>query len=344
MKNTYFSTFITGLQEIVDISLKRDFPDAEIVLLLDGLVVYRTNQSLQKVKELRCLNNTFLLFKLFENISGEKPIEIMMRRVMEDSNTMDKLPNGLTLNNSTFRVVASQENQLVSVNKQLLEQIERLFKAKLNLLRVNRSKSDFEVWFLWRTEDRGFVGLRLTKTPNHEKTLHKGELRPELANLMCAISEPASSDVFLDPYAGYGSIPIERAIAFPYKQIIANEKDPATLKILEDKVKQIKQKIVVEKWNALDLNYLKDNSVDKIITDPPWGVFTSQEVDFNDFYSRMLKEFTRVIKPSGLIVILMGRKGLFEQVLGKFPSLSPVKKYNTLVSGKKATIYKLRSN
>ena len=344
MKNTYFSTFITGLQEIVDISLKRDFPDAEIVLLLDGLVVYRTNQSLQKVKELRCLNNTFLLFKLFENISGEKPIEIMMRRVMEDSNTMDKLPNGLTLNNSTFRVVASQENQLVSVNKQLLEQIERLFKAKLNLLRVNRSKSDFEVWFLWRTEGYGFVGLRLTKTPNHEKTLHKGELRPELANLMCAISEPASSDVFLDPYAGYGSIPIERAIAFPYKQIIANEKDPATLKILEDKVKQIKQKIVVEKWNALDLNYLKDNSVDKIITDPPWGVFTSQEVDFNDFYSRMLKEFTRVIKPGGLIVILMGRKDLFEQVLGRFSSLSPVKKYDTLVSGKKAAIYKLRSN
>lgn len=327
---------------MVETALRRDLKDIEVSLLLDGLIVYRTNKSFQKVKSLRYLNNTFLFFKLFEELNSGHPIEFMMKNLLKDSRSIGKLPDGLSLNRFSFRVITSQENQMVTVNKQLLEQTEQLFKSRLHLQRVDRSKPETEVWFLWRNEGYGFVGLRLTRTPNYEKTLNKGELRPELANLMCMASEPTPNDVFLDPFAGYGSIPIERAKAFPYKQIIAGEKDSVTFRILERKIKQIKQKIIVGKWDALVLGGLKDNSIDKIVTDPPWGIFSNKGVNFDDFYNKMLKGFVRVIKPGGVIVVLMGQKDLFERVLGRFSSLSLLKKYDTLVSGKKASVYKIR--
>lgn len=56
----------------------------------------------------------------------------------------------------------------------------------------------------------------------------------------------------------------------------------------------------------------------------------------------MLKEFIRVLKPGGLMVILIGQKELFEKVLTNFPDLQFVEKYNILVSGKKAAIYKIK--
>lgn len=342
MSHTYFSTFITGLREIVSEALKKKLKDADVILLLDGLVVYRTNRSLQEIKNIRFLNNTFLLFRLFDNLK-DNPLESMIKGVLKNPNTVRKPPN-LFLNKLSFRVIASKENQLVSVNKPLVERVENLFKTRLHLQRVDRSKPDIEIWFLWRNEGYGFVGLRLTRTPNYEKTLHKGELRPKLANLMCLASKPSPNDVFLDPFAGFGSIPIERVKAFPYKQVIASEKEPQTFKILENKIRKVRKKITIGKWNALDLVSLKDSSINKIVTDPPWGIFNGQNVDLDDFYTRMLKEFDRLLKPGGLMVVLMAQKDLFEQVLGKLPQFDLLKKYDTLVSGKKASIYKMKKN
>jgi 23S rRNA G2445 N2-methylase RlmL len=338
MEHTYFSTFITGFQEVVETSLRQDLKDVKVILTLDGLIVYCTGQSYQKIKSLRYLNNTFLLFKLFSNLNGKLPVEFMMKSLLKDSRTIGKLPSGLSLRKLSFRVITSQENQMVGVNRRLLEKTEQLFKTKLRLNRVDRSKPNIEVWFLWRNEGYGFIGLRLTKTPNYEKTLHKGELRPELANLMCLLSEPSHDDVFLDPFSGYGSIPIERVKTFPYKQVIAGEKDPAVFKLLKGRASRIKRKIVLGHWDALALTKLSDNSVNKIVTDPPWGIFSNKKIN----YAEMLQEFARTLSPDGLLVVLMGQKELFKTALSKYPNLKVLKKYDTLVSGKKASVYKIK--
>jgi tRNA G10 N-methylase Trm11 len=105
----------------------------------------------------------------------------------------------------------------------------------------------------------------------------------------------------------------------------------------------LKDKIKIELVDALDLNSLADNSVDKIVTDPPWGFYFGQGWDLSSFYTAMLKEFSRVIKPNGLMVILIAKKDIFENLLERFfNQLELVKKFNILVSGKKAGVYKIR--
>jgi tRNA G10 N-methylase Trm11 len=339
--NRYYSTFITGFQEIVENELKVRLKDVQIDLVLDGLIVYRTKESLEKITNLRFLNNTFILFNSLESKSSS--VEKLINKFLKDSKSSLNFPKEALKGKRSFRIIASKENQIVSIDKKLLEKLEIMFSKNLRL-QVNRSLPDVEVWFLERSEGYGFVGLRVTKTSNYEKTLHKGELRPELANLMCILAELKKSDVVLDPFAGYGAIPFECARGFEVKKIMAGEKDRKIFKILQEKTNTPKQKIVIGKWDALNLKSLTDDSVDKIITDPPWGFYDDKDINLEKFYRSMLGEFIRVLKPNGFMVLLMAQKEMFEEMLTKFPTLEIQTKYTTLVSGKKATVYKIRKH
>ncbi len=56
----------------------------------------------------------------------------------------------------------------------------------------------------------------------------------------------------------------------------------------------------------------------------------------------MLNEFMRALRPNGIIIILTAQKEVLEDIIGKDTKFSAEAKYDTLVSGKKASIYKIK--
>ncbi|HIH13446.1 TPA: hypothetical protein HA242_07020, partial [Candidatus Woesearchaeota archaeon] len=84
---TYFSTFITGFDEVVAHALKQRIKDVQIELLSDGLVIYKTNTSADVVKQLRFFNNTFVLLKQFPKLE-KNPVNEMIRQAIRDSRIM----------------------------------------------------------------------------------------------------------------------------------------------------------------------------------------------------------------------------------------------------------------
>ena len=89
---------------------------------------------------------------------------------------------------------------------------------------------------------------------------------------------------------------------------------------------------------------LESETVDKIVTDPPWGIFENTGTDINDFYLKFLKLFLFIIKNDGIIVLLTARKEEFRNTVSKFAQFTVIKEYNILVSGKKAAVYKISVN
>ena len=330
--NQYFSTFIVGLGEVIQNQLDKALDDFEVDLLLDGLIVYRSSAPWEKIKSLRFLNNSFLCLSEFKGkLNG--PMVYMTERVLREP-----LPQ-IKLGKKSFRVIFSLANEPVAVNKDLLAKLEQKISLQYKV-EVDRTSPEMEFWFLYRSEGYGFFGLRLTRHPDYKKILQKGQLRPELANLLCLLSEPKAEDVILDPFAGSGAIPLERA-NFPYKQIYAGEIEEQLVKAIQEKTKG--KKILLLQLDATDLKDFASASIDKIITDPPWGVSVGKDIDIAKLYERMFKEFARVVKPGGLVILLVGNKELFESILKcYFSEFSLLIKYDLLVSGKKAAIYKLK--
>ncbi|PIQ92246.1 MAG: hypothetical protein COV70_01045 [Parcubacteria group bacterium CG11_big_fil_rev_8_21_14_0_20_39_22] len=340
---TYFSTFITGTQEIVKEFLAKR--GVKIKLLLDGLVVYESDYPEREIRNFHIFNNTYLLLRSFSNLAPDaKSLEKILAMVSHDKNLQHQIAINLPSRKRNFKIVSSLENSMVPVSRELLQKLESII-LRTPGTRLNIQKPDLEFWALLRRERYGFFGIRVTYPFRHENYREKGELRKEISYILSFLSKPNPKDVVLDPFAGYGSIPIERAASFPYKEIIAVEKEDDLISKLKQKVKASGKKIEVIRGNALALSGIQNKSIDKIISDPPWGEY-KEVPDLEKFYESLLLEFDRILKKEGVIVLLIGAKDIFENILqNKFTNIFQLqKKYDILVSGKKAAIYKLVRN
>lgn len=215
---SYFSTFITGFDKVVEKALIDRLKDVQIELLTDGLVIYKTTAKPDEIKKLKFLNNSFVLLRKFERVS-ENSVKDILKALIKDNNLENIISRSFS-KHLKFRIRASVKNQFVSIDKNILRNLEEKIAQTARNLIVDRSLPDIELLITVRSEGFGLAGIQFSSRPNYEKTLEKGELYPELAYILCLISEPSKDDVFFDPFAGHGSIPAQR-LHFLHKEIRA---------------------------------------------------------------------------------------------------------------------------
>lgn len=337
----YYSTFLSGTSDIVEVLLKKDLKDINVMQKLDGLIEYSTATDVKKLKSLKYLNNTFqILYKLrsAKRNAFEETIEKILLNHSFDKKI--NLPKGNF--NNTFRIVVSDENNLVKINKELLLKIENKIATNFSL-RVHRAKPNYQFWILKRSEGGVYFSLRLTKIQKKDKERSKGELKPQLAYILAAMSDPQEGELFLDPFCGSGSIPLARASMTRKGLILASDIEESLTSKLKEKVKclGLKNKIVVKTVDALKPDSYKDSSIHKIVTDPPWGYY-KHIVDLQSHWEKILSFFERILIDNGVLVVLLANDERFFKVFSQTKNFLILKSYTVLVSGRKALILKIK--
>lgn len=341
--NRYYSSFVPGLSEPVEKALIETIPQCKVRLVLDGLIEYDSAVSIEAVRSLPFVTNTFYVLKDFPR-QPNRTLKDIALKLLNDRELVIKNPFH-TKRSDTFRVIVSLANQLMPLEGHIMQALEKRIVSQTGL-HPNRSKPDHEFWLLQRAEGYGFFSLRLSRHKAYDKLLQKGELRPELANILCRLSEPVSGELFLDPFCGSGAIPIQRS-RFPTGLIIASDIDKMKIETLKERVKELglKKKIVVRQDNALNLYRYEANSIHKIVTDPPWGHFEALGMPITEFYDKMVMELYRILTLNGRLVILTAQSDLLEGSAQRLASkLRIIKKLHILLSGKKASIYVVVKN
>jgi sugar phosphate isomerase/epimerase/SAM-dependent methyltransferase len=201
-----------------------------------------------------------------------------------------------------------------------------------------------EFWYIIRRENIAYYAQLLSKRTYTEKNLNKGELRPEFALLIAYWAQIKANDVVMDPFAGYGSIPLQIYKNLKFHKLIVNDIDINKVKYIKKlfaKFKEAKNVEIICK-DSMCLPNIGDKTIDKIIADPPWGIY--EEIgDIQDFYHNLLVEFKRVLKDEGEIIILTSGKIELENAASSC-GLKIFDKIDTLVNGKKAGVFKLVKN
>lgn len=327
----FISTFITGFQDVVAKNLAENLSGCKILGIFDGLVHYSYSGDSRNLGKIVYLSNTFFVLKTVRGKGAGIPA--LVAAVASEKKYY-------LINKGTFRVRFMQENQFVRVDKSLARRAEETVLAN-SRLRIDRVSPDTEIWYSVRREGFAFCGQLIFRREFTEKNLSKGELRPEIASLLCCFADINADDVIYDPFCGFGSIPVQIAKGFRFKRLLASDIDSAKVELVSSK-KPLAANACAEIFvqDALCMERVDSKSVDAIITDPPWG-FYEDIGDMNVFYGRMFASFARILKSGGKAVILSARTQELEKSAAS-EGFVIERSLRTLVNGKKASVYLCR--
>lgn len=226
--------------------------------------------------------------------------------------------------------------------------------ARIASARADSSRPDVQLSVVYRDDGNAYFTAAFQNSKD-ERPPEAGELPRQTARLLCELAEPNGDDVFLDPFMGYGSLPLERARMGAYKLIFASDRDERLVAAVKEKLKakdfERKKKTIFPKcMDARDLTRFEDGLFTTIVTDPPWGDWEGiEKTELVDLYAAFLKQAARVLAAEGKLVLLVGRNDLLERSIeiahGKLetgPRWSIEQEYSVLISGKKARALLMR--
>ena len=355
----YYASFIPGMQEVIAALLRKRLGDVVIQKLMDGAVIFKTECSYDRLNFF-CFNNIFALLDVLElpDSGGLKSevLETHIRKIL----FLKKKTWPLISENSgkikSFRLVFSIENVPSAVNEKLKKDLEKYIQG-ISSLQLSRDNADTEFWFLFRREgghsNKNGFSCFLKRLTNHRttkgrtepsKSLHQGELSPQLAWHLCHIADLKHGEIVMDPFCGYGSIPNAACKHFPVKEFFASDRDPRCIKISQAKIglRNAGCRIREADFRSV-LNFAAPGSFDAVVTDPPWGMFSSAG-SLQTLYDEMMDVFSKALKDDGRAVILSAAQKEMETALEKTRAFQINKTIPILVSGKKATVFVLGRN
>lgn len=341
----YLAQCPAGLQAVAAAALESDLAGAETVALEDGLVLFETQAGPGRLGPLPYLANVFAVIRQAERPARD--LDGLLGRLARRPDLLAGARRLVAPGEQSFRVVLSDAGRLVPGGRQLAPLIDGL--ARASGLRHRSREADVEFWLIRRRSGLAVLARRLGRRAKTEKNLERGELRPELAHLLCRLSEPAADDVFLDPCAGSGAIAFARATS-PYDMIYALDADADAVRRLKGLIKRgagIRRRkgspVIAAVADATRLARFEDGFVAKVVTDPPWGLYDPGLGDPARFTRALLAELVRVTRPGGILVLLLGDRALAGRLQGEFAAaLSPAGRYDILVNGKPAAVLKWR--
>ena len=237
----YISTFLTGFQTVVSKDLVERIPKCKILNLFDGLIHYKYDGNSRDLEKITYFNNNFFVLKTMKGkglnfnslvgaVAGEKKYYL--------------------INKGSFRVRFMNENQFAKVDSALARKAEDTV-LKNSKLKIDRVSPTTEIWYSIRREGFAFCGQLISKREFTEKNLHKGELRPELAYLLCSFADCTKDDVVCDPFCGYGSIPVQLSKNFPFRKLYASDLDEEQIELLKENKHLKKDNICVAVKHAV---------------------------------------------------------------------------------------------
>ena len=167
---------------------------------------------------------------------------------------------------------------------------------------------------IWLTMDgpTAVCGLRLSDRTMRHRTYKMehlpASLRPTLAAAMVQLAETRPNMIVLDPMCGAGTILAEQLEAARDKaggfiHIWGGDLERNALMAAGVNLRRL-GKVLLARWDARRLP-LADQSVDRIISNPPFGKQLSNPEEIGPLYRGAIRDYNRVLRPGGRAVLLV---------------------------------------
>jgi tRNA G10 N-methylase Trm11 len=160
----------------------------------------------------------------------------------------------------------------------------------------------------------GRVTARPLSSRDYRRAHMRGATDFALAAAMVRLSSPTPDDVFMDPFCGTGTVPIERALLMPAACILAGDLRSQRVGWTRTNAEAAGVTVLGACWDSFRLP-LRDRAVTRLVTSPPQSDPATGRAWAPGDLAALLAESLRVLAYGGTLVWLMQRGPLFGQAL-----------------------------
>lgn len=206
-----------------------------------------------------------------------------------------------------------------------------------------RDEAHLEIW-LTIHGSVAVCGVRLSdKTMRHRtyKVEHlPASLRPTVAAAMVRLAETPPGAVVLDPACGAGTILAEQIELSKARRVgrietWGGDLDGTAILAAAANLKRVGP-TVLARWDVARLP-LADQSVDRLICNPPFGKQLASPEALGPLYEQLTQEGNRVLKPGGRAVLLVSDADILREAAREVRWI-PRRQVRVVVLGQRATI------
>jgi len=153
--------------------------------------------------------------------------------------------------------------------------------------------------------DTAVVGVRLggrslSKRPYKQQHV-LGSLKPPVAAALLTLADIPPGGRILDPCCGAGTILIEAGSVGA--EAWGGDIDPQAVAVAHFNADQADVVVQFQRWDARALP-MPDKSVDRVISNLPWGRAVTTDGSLQTLYREISKEIERILAPGGKVVLL----------------------------------------
>ncbi|MGH2443429.1 MAG: methyltransferase domain-containing protein, partial [Chloroflexota bacterium] len=247
---------------------------------------------------------------------------------------------------TTFRVIARKSGDHAFRRVDVQRAVERGLQSRFAAWRLVEDDAHLEIWvqlvgaWLVVTVRLSDAGMRHR---HWRQTSLPASLKPTLAAAMCLLSHPQDGDVFLDPMCGSGTILIERAMLARYRLLLGGDADAQAVRATMDNIGRKHRPIEIRRWDARELP-LESGSISVVVCNLPFGKQLGSATENRSLYPALIKEWRRVLAPTGRMVLLTSERALLRRAMEPEPTLAEERAIGVTVRGMKAWVIVQVSN
>jgi 23S rRNA G2445 N2-methylase RlmL len=344
-----YAVVLPGLEEVAAEEITRDV-HGDVKRTAPGLVVFRVPEVDESVLRLRTTEDVFLFAwgtdKLsyraedLDRIRRWTAREADWARLLRIHHAVRPKPKG----RPTYRLVTQMTGEhgyrRVDAAKALAQGLSGKLPASWHPAEENAA---VEIWLTIHGAT-AVCGLRLSDRTMRHRTYKRehlpASLRPTLAAAMVRLAGAGPGQVVLDPMCGAGTILAEQLETARHPQagrpeVWGGDVDAAALRAAVTNLRRLGPRLLA-RWDATRLP-LPDGSVDRIVSNPPFGKQLGRPEDIAPLYRRAVAEYDRVLRPGGRAVLLVAEVGALKEA-ARAVGWQPQRQLRVRVLGQPATV------
>ncbi|MGB9594730.1 MAG: methyltransferase [Candidatus Poribacteria bacterium] len=344
----YYATNIMGLEDILWQEIQTKLHNISLIEKKKGRISFTYAGDPKELLNIRSAENIYVYVGIISGLTrsrnslGEIFKQVSSYNLEIPLKIHKDLHGGKGKKRPTFRVVSTMIGRHNFRRIDAQTAVESALTKKYDWkLAIENPTIEFR---LDLEEDKAIIGIRLTderiRRRKYKISHIPGSLNPSVAYSMVFLSEPNSSDIFIDPLCGAGTIAIERAYFGRCDMIIAGDIQQNSIESAKDNIESNRKNINLIQW---DVNFLpiRDHSINKVVCNLPFGKQTGSQTENKGLYVSFFKEIRRIMRSQGKCVLLVIDSNLVDSIISNYKNIKLNNRISIDLSGIRAYIYVL---